>query len=137
MARKPVTWSFGINPKGVSKGARGIRQELKSVDKSAQDTAAKFRGVATTITAVVGGLATSKLVTVTREFEKLHAQLVTATGSAKNADLAFGAIQQFAAQTPYDLAQVTEGFTKLVNLGLTPSSAALRSYGNTASAISK
>lgn len=78
-----------------------------------------------------------KLVEVTREFEVLNAGLITATGSAENASVAFDAIQQFAASTPYDLQQVTAGFTKLVNYGLKPSEAALTAYGNTASAMGK
>lgn len=89
--------------------------------------------------AVIGTIvaAGTKLVNVTREFESLRASLATAVGGAENATIAFEAIQDFASQTPYDLAQATEGFTKLVNLGLTPSERALRSYGNTASAMGK
>lgn len=81
--------------------------------------------------------ALSKLVDVTREFDKLNAGLITATGSTEKAAQAFEALQQFAAKTPYDLAQAVEGFTQLVNLGLTPSERALVSYGNTASAMGK
>ena len=62
---------------------------------------------------------------------------MTATGSAEGASRAFGAIQNFAATTPFDLEQATTAFTKLVNLGLDPSEAALRSFGNTASAKGK
>lgn len=62
---------------------------------------------------------------------------MTATGSAEGASRAFGAIQNFAATTPFDLEQATTAFTKLVNLGLDPSEAALRSFGNTASANGK
>ena len=79
----------------------------------------------------------SKLVDTAKQFESLEAQLKTATGSAENAKAAFEAIQDFASQTPYDLAQATEAFIKLVNLGLTPSERALRSYGDTASAMGK
>ena len=79
----------------------------------------------------------NKLLSVAKQFESLEAQLKTATGSAENAKTAFQAIQDFAQQTPYDLAQSTEAFIKLVNLGLTPSERALRSYGDTASAMGK
>jgi len=78
-----------------------------------------------------------KLMDTAKQFESLEAQLKTATGSAENAAFAFQAIQDFASQTPYDLAQSTEAFIKLVNLGLTPSERALRSYGDTASAMGK
>ncbi len=39
--------------------------------------------------------------------------------------------------TPYDLAQATSAFTQLVNLGLTPSERALKSYGDTSAALGK
>lgn len=89
------------------------------------------------LAAVSATAALSKLVDVSREFDKLNAGLISATGSAAGAQVAFEAIQDFATNTPYDLAQVTESFTKLVNYGLTPSERALTSYGNTASALGK
>jgi len=90
------------------------------------------------LTATVSALgALNKLVSVQREFDVLNAGLLTATGSAENAAIAFEALQDFAKNTPYGLAQATEGFTKLVNLGLEPSERALMSYGNTAAAMGK
>jgi len=83
--------------------------------------------------AIVGSA--SKLVGSVRQFEVLNARLITATGSAENASMAFDALKDFAATTPFALEQSVEAFTRLVNLGLTPSEAALRSYGNTASAM--
>lgn len=99
----------------------------------------KLMGMFAAVTAAAGtaALGIKKLYDVGSQFESLRAQLKTATGSAQNAATAFEAIQAFATQTPYDLAQSTEAFIKLVNLGLTPSERALRSYGNTASAMGK
>lgn len=91
-----------------------------------------FAGFVSIGTALAG---LNKLKDVATQFESLEAQLKTATGSAENAKVAFEALQDFAKQTPYDLAQSTEAFIKLVNLGLTPSERALRSYGDTASAM--
>lgn len=88
--------------------------------------------------AVAGSLAAlTKVTNVTRQFEVLNAQLITSTGSAQNASVAFEALERFAANTPYQLDQAVEGFSKLVNLGLTPSERALTSYGDTASAMGK
>lgn len=87
--------------------------------------------------AVSATAALTKLVEVQRQFDVLNAGLITATGSAEKASVAFEAISDFAAKTPYDLGQAVDGFTKLVNLGLTPSEKALVSYGNTASAMGK
>ena len=85
--------------------------------------------------AAIGGL--KKLVDVNREFGILKAGLETATGSAQGANDAFIALQDFAKTTPYDLAQATSAFTQLVNLGLTPSERALKSYGDTSAALGK
>lgn len=98
-------------------------------------TMKRFAGPAAVLAGAVASLV--KVTNVTREFDVLNAQLITATGSAESAGVAFEAIQDFATNTPYDLQQVTEGFTKLVNLGLTPSERALTSYGDTASAMGK
>ncbi len=95
----------------------------------------RFAGPAALVAGSLAGL--NKTISTQRSFDILNAQLVTATGSAKDAAVAFGAIQDFAATTPFDLGQVTDSFTKLVNLGLTPSERALTSYGNTASAMGK
>lgn len=106
----------------------GLNKNFGAVARSAITTAAALAGV---------GLGIAELVNTAREFEKLEAGLKTATGSAENATVAFDAIKDFAKNTPYDLAQVTDSFTKLVNYGLTPSERALYSYGNTASALGK
>lgn len=95
----------------------------------------KLLGPLTAAVSVMGSL--NKLVSVQREFDVLNAGLITATGSAEDAAVAFEALEDFAARTPYGLQQAVEGFTKLVNLGLTPSERALESYGNTASAMGK
>ncbi|MEC7118995.1 MAG: tape measure protein, partial [Pseudomonadota bacterium] len=83
------------------------------------------------------GLLARQLVDVQTEFDRLNAGLITATGSAEEAAKAFAVLQEFARNTPYSLAQAVEGFTKLRNMGLTPSERALKSYGNTASAMGK
>ena len=46
-------------------------------------------------------------------------------------------IEDFASKTPFSVEQLTEAFIKLKALGLDPSADALRSYGNTASAMGK
>jgi hypothetical protein len=73
----------------------------------------------------------------TVELQDFQAQLKTATGTVQNAAVAFEALEDFASETPFQLEQSLEAFIKLTNLGLTPSEKALRSYGNTASAMGK
>jgi hypothetical protein len=96
---------------------------------------ARYVSVAAVVATATG--AVLKLIDVQREFDKINAGLVTATGSAGDARIAFEALQDFATKTPYDLAQVSEAFIQLVNRGLDPSERALTSYGNTASGMGK
>lgn len=81
--------------------------------------------------------AVNALVETNRQFEKLRAGLVTATGSVEGMEQAWGALMQYAMDTPYGIEQVTASFTKLINYGLTPSEEAMTSYGDTAAAMSK
>lgn len=91
-------------------------------------------GVASAIGAInIGQFVTGTIV----EFERLKGQLKTVTGSSEAAREAFAWIEPFAARTPYSLQEVTQAFVKLQAMGLDPSEAALRSYGNTASAMGK
>lgn len=97
--------------------------------------------VKTTVGGMFAGFAigsvVSQVVNAQREFDKLNASLVTATGSTEGANKAMAALQKLAAQTPFSIQEVTEGFLKLRNMGLTPSERAIMSYGNTAAAMGK
>ena len=77
------------------------------------------------------------IVQTNKEFESLIGSLKTVTGSAKGAKEAFGMIEQFALDTPYQLEEIIESFIRLKALGLDATSEALTSYGNTASAFGK
>ena len=127
-----------------TKGAEAARSAIGSLrgelNQAGRATDALMRSAvamgAAAATAFVA-LSAKKLVDVTREFDVLNAQLITATGGTEQAAKAFEQLERFAAETPYDLAQVTDSFVKLVNYGLTPSEEALTSYGDTASALGK
>ncbi|MGI9573913.1 tape measure protein [Alloalcanivorax xenomutans] len=146
---------IGVDSRGAKRDVDRLDDSLNRIERSGEradratrrlgdgsrSAAQKLNALRVAAVGFVGAIGTaaalSKLVSVTREFDVLNAQLVTATGSADGAAQAFEAIQDFASTTPYDLAQVTDGFVKLVNLGLTPSERALTSYGDTASAMGK
>jgi hypothetical protein len=137
--------SASLEIKVLSTSMDEANRRLDTLVKKGKDATRATDGLTSSFKSMIGPLAglvsakaaLSKLVGVTREFDKLNAGLITATGSSEKAAVAFEALQQFAAKTPYDLGQAVEGFTQLVNLGLTPSERALVSYGNTASAMGK
>lgn len=79
----------------------------------------------------------SSLVRVQREFDVINSSLITVTGSSARAAKEFAWIKTFAATTPYSLNEVTNAFIKMKSLGMDASEKALRSYGNTASAMGK
>lgn len=117
---------------------RELEEQARKVPGAFDDIARSLGGIAIG-TAAIGGLtmAVGKLVTTQREFDKINASLVTMTGSIDSAKLAFGALQDFAATTPFSLQEVATAFVRLKSLGLDPSRDALISYGNTASAMGK
>lgn len=118
------------------------QKEFRKLDKAGSGAGNNitdaFKNLAAPILgAVSAAQGLRKLVEVTREFDVLNAGLITATGSADSAAMAFDAIQEFATQTPYNLEQVTTAFIKLKNLGLDPSESSLESYGNTAAGMGR
>lgn len=123
--------SGGGNGGGGGNGAGGDTSLLAGLRGQLGGLLAGYVGV------TGAAAAFNKVISSQREFDILNAQLETATKSSENAKIAFDALQDFAKKTPYSLNQAVEGFTKLVNLGLTPSERALMSYGNTASAMGK
>lgn len=116
---------------GARKTVDGAMASItKSVQSAMNTVGALFAGVS------IGAFA-GKLVSVEREFGTLNASLVTVTGSAREADKAFALLTNFAATTPFSLQEVTSAFIKMKAMGLDASEGALRSYGNTASAMGK
>lgn len=123
-----------LNAEAHKTGDGAVKMSRQIVAGLGHYTALVF-GIKTGIDAITG--ATAKITQVTRQFDILNAGLQTATGGAENARVAFEAIQEFATSTPFDLQQVTDAFTKLVNFGLEPSERALTAYGNTAAAMGR
>ncbi|MHA3104683.1 transglycosylase SLT domain-containing protein [Acinetobacter sp. ANC 3791] len=114
------------------------KQSTESISSSFDKVGESIKKMAASVTTVAASyVSLDKIIEVQRNFDKLNASLITSTGSTQNAAVAFSALQQFAQTTPYGLNQAVEAFTKLVNLGLNPSERALKSYGNTASAMGK
>lgn len=117
--------------KRAGRAAKGAGSDFGGLGKQVLGAAAAY----VSVTAAINGF--RKVIQVTRDFQVLRASLQSSTGSIENMEMAWKALQQFAATTPYTLDQSIEGFNKLVNLGLTPSQRALTSYGDTAAATGK
>jgi hypothetical protein len=128
---------MGRAAKAVQSDTAKIRKSMRGVERSTREVQKSFAQLKAGIAALGLGLVVKDIIRVSAEFQRLKASLKTVTGSTDAANKAFAQIKNFAATTPFDLQQVTAGFIKLKALGLDPSEAALRSYGNTASAMGK
>ena len=122
----------------LDRAERQAKKSTESISSSFDKVGGSIKKMAASVATVAASyVSLEKIIEVQRNFDKLNASLITSTGSSKNAAVAFSALQDFAKTTPYGLDQAVEAFTKLVNLGLNPSERALKSYGNTASAMGK
>lgn len=125
---------LGDEFKETAREADKANKQFSKTEKGLGGLKKAALGVAAGFSAIAGA---TKLIEVAREFDVINASLKTMTGSTEAAESAFAQIQEFAATTPFDLAQVAQAFVKLKALGLDPSEEALLSYGNTASAMGK
>ncbi|CCG42188.1 tape measure protein [Magnetospirillum molischianum] len=83
------------------------------------------------------GFGVGKIVETSAQFEKFSAILETVEGSAAKAKAGMAWVSDFAAKTPYQLAEVTDSFVKLKAYGIDPQKGALRSAGDAAAALGK
>lgn len=128
-----------------AKGIEATKRSLRSLGSESKKTERATDGLAKSVKNLVGayvGIGTAvagfrQFINVNRQFQVLQSTLKVATGSAEAASAKFKELNDFAANTPFQLTEVTEAFIKLKNFGLDPSEAALTSYGNTVSALGK
>lgn len=118
--------------------------EVKSATAAAEQLTQRWTGMAGAIGVLGSALAAlglasmvQQIVETNKEFQSLQASLKISAGSAEAATAAFDEIKKFASETPFALDQSVKAFIKLKNLGLDPSTEAMRSYGNTAASMGK
>lgn len=71
------------------------------------------------------------------QFEDFRATLKTVEGSSDKARKSMNWVSDFAAKTPYELAQVTEAYVKMRSYGLEPTNGLLKTLGDTSAAMNK
>lgn len=112
-----------------------LRRRFDQLNRQGHSTAAGMHGLRDVLASVVAAVSVDAFVDVLAEFDRLNASLKTVTGSLAGAQRASAFLREFAADTPYELAEVTEAFIRLRSLGLDTSERAMRSIGNTAAAM--
>lgn len=130
---------FKVDTKGIDDWEKRIERNKKLMEQMKSASTAVGSVLASVVKAGVVGFAGLAVAAakVGGEFESLRASLKTVTGSTEAASKAFGQIRDFATKTPYSVKEITQAFIKLKALGLDPSERALKSYGNTSSAMGK
>lgn len=118
-----------------------LKKSKRTVTGYVDDISASVGKLSTAFGGLLAGISVAgfvgKLVSVQREFDVLNSSLTTVTGSSAAAAREMAWLKDFAKETPYGLAQATEGFVKMKALGLNPTRESLTSFGNTASAMGK
>jgi hypothetical protein len=71
------------------------------------------------------------------EFQKYDAVLTNTLGSKGKAQEALSQIQKFAAETPFQITELTSSFVKLANQGFTPTIQQMKQMGDLASSVGK
>lgn len=100
----------------------------------------KFRSLATEAAigaAGIGYFFKRNFIDTAAQFEKFETILETTEGSSDKAKKAMQWVSDFAAKTPYELAEVTEAFVKLRAYGLDPTNGLLKTLGDTGAAMGK
>ena len=118
-------------------GQREVVTAMGGVERSLGGVRTGVLSLSRVLPMLAFGALASDVLNTSREFQRLHTQLETVTGSAKAGAQAFDLLRDFAAHTPFQLTEVVTAFAKLKAQGLDPSEAALRSYGNTAAGMGK
>lgn len=126
---------------GEFQGMRGRLQEVNDGMKETNKTLGAFKNLlpAMGIAAFVSGAISivKQMVAIRQEFEKYEAILTNSLGSQKEARKEMQMLQEFAAATPFSLAELTGAFVKLTNYGLKPTREELRRYGDLSSSVGK
>ena len=129
--------------KGLDGQARRTSSTIGGVGKSASRAGMVFSGMGIAASAgwaaVAAGavFAVKGIFDVNREYQMLQANLVTVAGSTQVAAAQFKALQDFAAKTPFDLAGITDAFTRMQAYGLSTSEATLTNLGNMAAGMNR
>ncbi|MBL6448577.1 hypothetical protein JMN32_19860 [Fulvivirga sp. 29W222] len=79
----------------------------------------------------------TKTVEITAQFQRFKAILNNTLGSESAGAAAFKNILTFAAKTPFQVSQITDGFIKLANRGFVPTNEELTKLGDLTSAMGK
>lgn len=137
-----------IDTRDVKRASNEVQKHISQMEGSIGNLSNKFhagigqmRGAVAGFGTILAGAGAGLLgygTSVAMSMETMGVALETSFGgNIELAKQAQASIVEFAKKTPYELKEVMSSFIKLKNYGLDPSEEALRSYGDTASAMGK
>ncbi len=126
----------------ITKGAnfRALGDSMRSIGSAAQEVGGHLKSlVAQTavLGAGIGYFFKKNFIDTAAQFEKFQTILETTEGSSEKARKSMQWVSDFAAKTPFELAEVTEAFVKLRAYGLDPTNGLLQTLGDTGAAMGK
>jgi hypothetical protein len=137
------SWTFGIKDLASAK-LNAITSNIKEANTAAVGLGATFSNIGSVAALAIGGgmvasisLIGEKVVSTLSEFERFEAVLTNTLGSNSAAQSVLKGITDFAAQTPFQVDELTGAFVKLANQGFAPSVAEMTKLGNLASSTGK
>jgi hypothetical protein len=125
----------------ATKAGKQIEKSFDSAGKSVNN----FGGMVAKVTPILAGLFAveriiafgQSIVDTTAKFQRFQAVLTNTLGSSSAAAQALQMIQDFAAETPFQVDELTDSFVKLANQGFIPTREEMRKLGDLASAQGK
>lgn len=119
----------------------GLKKRLTEVDIRASLMGRTFsrlkRVLATAFVGVSAGLLLGNVISITSEMEKYEAVLTNTFQSAEKGKASMDLIRKFAAETPFQINELTDSYVKMVNRGIIPTKKELTSLGDLASSQGK
>ena len=123
--------------KKAVKDLNRLEKQSGKTEKTTKGLSSSFKMVGGALAAIGFASAIKGTIGIAAAFEKLEASLLTVTGSTEKATQAMDGIKAFATSTPFQVQEITDSFIKLKALGIQPTEANLRSFGNTSSSMGK
>jgi hypothetical protein len=137
-----------VNAAGVVSGVLVAEKALDSYQAKAQKAQGTNEGLGGSFGKVAAGIGLlgvamsayaigKQALDTASSFQQLRVQLETVYGSAARAESVFGIIKKFAAETPFEVQNLTTAWTQLRLTGFEPTVRVMTSLGNVAAAMGK
>ena len=97
--------------------------------------AASFAATGALAAGAAAGGFFAQVIEITSQFEQFQVILENTEGSAEKARQSMAWVQDFAKETPFELAQVMEAYVALRSYGIDPTNGSLRTLGDTAAGM--